>query len=503
MRSDAPRSSDAPSALVLALAACAVLALYALTARAVLDQDPFVMAEVARMVLRGQRLYGEVWDNKAPLTILFYAIPEWLAPRSYLAIQLFAGLCAIVQAWTALAYTRGHAWWPRAAAASLVLLGPLSRFEYAWASSEDAANLFAVVALFASLRIYLDPVRSRLDALAAGAAVVLAFHARQSSLLFGAIPVAALALGPLDLGKRVRGLAALAAGGVLAWLAVLGVVWAIGSVPGYIDTVFLGPRKYSGTPSQWVALFGFARNDALMLVLPASLIALVGRPRDLALSAVIAATGVASIAAPMRAHLHYWEQILPVASAMVFLALREQGERAARIGAASLIAFLGLNAGWTAVKCVLRPTTRDYYAVAEDLRALARPEATLFVVGRDSGPVYFAASRPHANEFFWDYYLFGVPKLLPTPLPRVLEQYEQRPPDLLVVDEDVLGEIRSRPAGELNAAWELVRRLVASGRYDEAGRHPGLEAGSPTTSWRYYRLRAQGAAPSAAPGASG
>ena len=477
-------------AIGVGLAAAACLALYALTALSVLNPDPFVMAKVAREVVHGKRLYGGTWDNKAPLTLLYYAIPELLASGSYAAVQVFAGACSLLQAGIALYYTRGASAPARIAAASLVALGPLSRFEYAWASSQDAANLFVSVVLFASLRVLLRPTRASLDCFAAGVATALAFHARQNCVLFGAFPLLAALLSPGGRQRGVRSALALAAGGLAGAASVLALMAAVGDLPGYFYTVFVAPRRYAGNPTELVELLGFIRNDALVLVVVASLAALLRERRSFAFGAALAAVAVASIVSPMRDHYYYWAQLLPVASALVFLALRSQPPQAAWTATAALVFFLAGNAAWTAAKCVLRPTMPDYEVVARELDGLADARATLFVVGRDAAPLSFASRRPSANQYFWDNYLFGPPSLVtPKPTAEIVAEYESAPPGLLVVDDEVIGAIESQPAGRLNAAWELVRRLLASGRYDAVGRHDGLAGGASTTSWRYYRMR--------------
>jgi hypothetical protein len=346
------------------------------------------------------------------------------------------------------------------------------------------------VILFASLRILLKPTRVALDCFVAGIATLLAFNARQNCILFGAFPLLAVVLGP-GRDAIVRAAAALLAGAVVGEAAVLGLMGTVGDVSGYFYTVFAAPGRYAGNVLGLIELIGFIRNDALVLVLVASLAALVRDVRALAFGAALIGVGVVSIVLPMRDHYYYWAQLLPVTSALVFLALRGQSTGTAWSTVAVLSVFLLGNAAWTVAKCVLRPTVYDYYAVAEEIDGLAPSAATLFVVGRDGAPVAFASRREAANSYFWDNFLFGPggPGITPKPQAEILREYEQRPPGVLAVDEDVIGAIEGQPQGGLNAAWELVRRLLASGRYEDAGRHPGLQGGGTTTSWRYYRLQ--------------
>ena len=97
----------------LALAgAVAYVALLTSAAGGIADHDVFVMARVARDVLDGKALYGQAWDNKAPLAILFYAVPAAIAPRSYAAVQLWLGLWRVGQAaigWVGLGRESGAA----------------------------------------------------------------------------------------------------------------------------------------------------------------------------------------------------------------------------------------------------------------------------------------------------------------------------------------------------------------------------------------------------------
>ena len=309
--------------VLAAAGAAAYIALLVSAAGGFADHDVFVMARVARDVLEGKPLYAQAWDNKAPLAILFYAIPVAIAPGSYAAIQLWLGLWLVAQAaivWFGLGRESGASRW---IAVGLLLLLPLQRAEWCWSSSEHAGNLFVVVALVVAWRVAIRRVVRLRELAAAGAAIALAFHVRQNQVLFGFVPVLAVLVACRGRWRDVvRPLAAFVAGVVLAWALVLGVVLVAshGAMGGYVRTVFLAPAAYGRSWDEAAWLVTLLRHDfTIFLVFAVALISLTGAHRWL--SAALGVTTLAVMLLPMRGHPHYWVQAFPAAALLGALAV--------------------------------------------------------------------------------------------------------------------------------------------------------------------------------------
>ena len=475
------------------LAAGAVLAAYALSSLSILDDDPFVMGEVAQHVVAGKRLYLGIWDNKPPLAILIYALPQVFASGSYLGIQLMAGVWALAQAWVWLALVPSESRAVRVGGAALLALLPLSDFRFAWLSSEDASNGFVLLALLGAYRCF-DSRRIRAsDALLMGAGLVLAFHARQTAALLGAPCLVALALSEESPRRKLEGLALLAAGALVAWAAVIALVLAVGDLRGYLYAVFVAPGRYAGQPRGLIELVSEFRNGWTTFVIlgAAGFLAVVSRVRLFAVT--VAAATLAATVAPMRAHLHYWEQVIPGLVLLAHMAARElEPGRKALWALAMLPAFVLGNVGWTLAKCATDRSTARAAAAAHAIDSQAHPGDRLFVGGHYAGTIYFFSRLEPANMYFWEYYLYGVPKVLPTPIETVLTEYREHPPELLVLGDDMLGAVRATPHPDENAAVKLIRDWFAQRSYGRLD----LAAAAP---WNVYRLESL-SAPRETPG---
>jgi hypothetical protein len=444
-----------------------VLIAYGLTGRSVLDQDVFVMAEIAQRVLAGDRLYDTIWDNKPPLTILVYALPQLIAPYSYTAIQVGLGLWSCLQAFV---------WWRFAPGPPLLRLGgalvtaafPLSNFYFAWFSSEDTANLFVLVVLVCAYRVFDSRRCGTWGPLWMGAGLVLAFHARQTALPFGAVVVVAVWMAPERRVDRIRALIRAALGALVAWAVIVGLVAAIGDLPGYVEAVFVGPRRYVSEPRRLIELVSAFRSDVSTLVLFVSAAYLLTRRRDRWFALAVAGSTAAAVLLPMRAHLHYWEQVGPGMVLLLHMAARGllEHDRRWEIAASVLLpAFLLANGAWTVAKCCLRPDVAPLYDAAGEIDRAARDGDRLFVAGGIAGPIYFATRAPPANTFFWEYFLYGIPDLLPRPIEAVLREYRERPPEVMAVTQVMLARANANASNQDDAAVRLVRSLLNERAY--------------------------------------
>lgn len=464
--------------LAVALAgAAAYVALLVSAAGGFADHDVFVMARVARDVLDGKALYAQAWDNKAPLAILFYALPVAVAPGSYPALQAWLGvwlLAGAALAWHGLGRESGGARW---IAAGALLLLPLQRAEWCWASSEHAANLFVVVALVVGWRVAVRGVARAPELAAAGAATALAFNVRQNQFLFGLVPVLAVVVARrARRAEALRLLAAFCGGVAVAWALVLGLVWVAthGAPWGYVRAVFLAPASYGRSWDEVALLLVPLHQDlTLTAVFAVALVALTGPRRWFA--AALGLLTVAVMLLPMRGYPHYWVQAFPAAALLGALAVEAlglpRGRRAAVQGA--LLACLLAAAGALTIRDLASSGERARLdAVAARIRpVVASTGGTLLAAGEMSAYLYFATGAPTAHRIFWQHWMFrSLERVLPVPLDEVLRAYAEHPPSVIALDEDTAQRVVHAPAPDEEADVPLLRSLLASGRYVEVSR---------------------------------
>jgi hypothetical protein len=185
--------------------------------------------------------------------------------------------------------------------------------------------------------------------------------------------------------------------------------------------------------------------------------------------------------------------VIPGLVLLAHIAARElEPSRKALWALAMLPAFVLGNVGWTLAKCATDRSTARAAAAARAIDSQARPGDRLFVGGHYSGTIYFFSRLEPANMYFWEYYLYGVPKVLPTPIETVLTEYREHPPELLVLGDDVLGAVRAAPSPNDNAAVKLIRDWFAERSYGRLD----LAAAAP---WNVYRLESL-SAPRETPG---
>ena len=468
--------------LVLVIAAAAS-PLYLASASKLVDHDVFVMGEVAQRVLDGETLYRTAWDNKPPLALLAYALPAGLAPGSYRAVQL--GLLAIVTLQAVLLWgmLRGEPGWFRVGASALAILMPLHASEFVWSSSEDMANLLAIPVIVGSYRI---ASRGELGAglcLAIGAGLVLGFHARQTVLLLGLVPLAALLGCGATASRRLGAALWMAAGAAVGLGAIAALITWVGDWGGYIETVFLAPRRYKGHPWNMIQGIFIAKDRLPATLMAASTAVLAARGPHRAFFLALAAGAAGAVLAPMKPFYHYYEQLTPALCLMVPAAIgRLCPPREAPVALGAVLCVVGLNGVLTCGHLGLVNTDlpgtearAPMDRVAGVIEGLADDDDELFAAGHSSAYLYFATDVPAANPYFWDlFFTAGVLKLAPVDPESVYEDYEADPPDLLALDRRTLALARgeSDPGG-LERFSAMLSGWVESGRYEEVERVDG------------------------------
>jgi hypothetical protein len=473
-------AGSGPRPAFIAVAAATVLGLYALTGLRTWDGDVYAYGAAARDVLRGEALYRTAWQDKPPLGLLAYAIPQLVMPGSTIALQMFLGLCVIAQAavvWRLVPAAQSD----RALVAGLVVLLPFTRIAYVPLMTEHLSNLFVVVNFALAARIAL---RGRFDwweAIVAGAAAALAFNTRQTAVLCVVAPLAAVLLTPGPLGRRLGGVAAGAVGAIAGALAVLALVLLIGGdLSGYRYTVFEYPRLYATADATAVGrkvrtfgafLLQHVISSPLVLFLAIPFAGLRGRRLIMTLAAGVAAVGAGCVA-PLKEYLHYWIGLFPcVAVAWAAWAAPALGSepRFPRPLTAGVAAFLMINAAAIVVLAIADyqgHVKLDEVCMAVD--AAAGPRGTMFAIGDRADYIHFRCRTPpahaHYNEMQLNSYQANI---LPRPVDAILAAYLDRPPTVLVVGPPSGYGTTDGGAGR---ATELVDRLRA--RYSYAPREP-------------------------------
>lgn len=471
------RVATAGTLVAVAAGALVYCGLLAYSAGGFPDHDAFVMARVARDVLSGKALYTEAWDIKAPLALLFYAPPAWVAPGSYLALQVWLALWLLGQAallWFGLGPRIGAA---RAIAPTLLLLLPLQQDQWIWASSEHAANLFVLAMLVVAWRISVDGTLRLAECAAAGAALALTANTRQGLVLLGAVPALAIALHA-PAARRLRALGAFAAGGVAGQLAVTAVVLVAthGELAPYARAMLGAPAGYGlgWSHARWLVL-SYRTDVVLFLLFVSAAIASTGRAR--ALAASVAATTLAAVFLPLRGYPHYWVQAFPAVALLAPLAVDALGVAPSRRAAVQGLAVAGFLAAAGVIGTLElggRDDARVMSSVARRIEAAARPGDTLFAAGAMSAYLYFATDLGTVHPIFWQNWLRrNELPILPFPLPDVLSAYAARPPTVIALDARTESSLGAAPSQAEEPDVRLLRGLLASDAYRVAARDGG------------------------------
>lgn len=441
---------------------------YWISARTLVDHDALVMGEVARRVVEGEQLYSEAWDNKPPLALLFYAPAQALAPGSYLGQQMFCALWTLLQAACAFMLLRAESTLVRSTVTALVLLLPLSRTDFVWASSEDAVGLFALVLTLIGYRILRRESWLGWEPWLCGALATVAFHMRQPGILFAALPLLSMAIAPKAIGAKLLGALQMAGGALLGLGVVLAIVLPTTDWASYIDAMFVAPQRYgmmSAAQLHWAfreQLVILRTHPYILMVLLALVWAPGARDRWLVLASV--AVSVVVVLAPCKPFGHYQEQLIPMLVLVTLVALRALQASAPSIAAtygAALVAFYLGNALITAE--LLRNDHGEQAELDTIVRALERENklhpGTLFATGPNSAYIYFKSRvRPVHPRYHWDLFL-DMP-YLPEPNEQVVAAILDKPPSYLVIDRATYASYTAAPGTRRRS--QLVHTLCTT-----------------------------------------
>ena len=465
-----PTQSKRVFAVVCAVFLLSVPWLYRYTARQIYNPDPFLYAQAAKEVLSGKRLYLEAWQDKPPLGILAYAVPQLFAPRSYAGICFFFGCCLVAQCLLFWRMFRSH----RGAVLSgmlFIALFPITLGDFTWPSTEHFSNIVALGILLVGYTMFREQRFMPSLCATVGALVCLAFNVRQNTVVACLVPFMAILSGRQTLREKLVGLGVAGTAGLIMWGLILILVVAIGDWKGYLYTVFQYPRAYARLGNAHSALelarFLFSMTSLPMILALFLGIALGTRFRWFALS--VMAAGVLGCLMPLRPFGHYWVSLFPYVALLIGVALAEGEHVPVQFGWACAGMFAVLvfpRAARQLVECRNDAQQLAYREVAGAVDRIAPAGATLMVVGPlGSESIQFASRLPAANTFSTAFQLNPPPcTILPRPIEQIFDEYLQQPPTMIVIHRDQLAATTNSPPP--TNPQRLIKLLAVRYNYD-------------------------------------
>ncbi len=442
-----------PALLSIVLAAALAVVFFGCLGAQVFSPDPLVLGSTARLLLHGAGLYAGAWQDKGPLAILAYCVPEAIAPGRLEAQQVWLAVCLLVQGLAAARVTRTNAGWWLCFALPLIL--PLGHRDLTWASTEHFANLLAVPVAAVSAAALTGRRTSKATWMLLGAGVALTFNLRQNaSYVAVVVLVAALRQAHDAVGTRWTRLLWVSAGGVLAQLGVMLLVAAFGDVQMYLVTVWLYPFRYvqSGGVSSLLRLLP-ATAATIYPWMSAALLFVVWRTRMLAVGALILTTGWAASLSPGWGALHYVTTLVPSLIALVIVA---EGRREVPSPTLAALLVAALAAGvFTGTSQLLsafeQPSARWLDDVAEAAHRADPKGGRLWVLAPKvvSSYLFFASGRDSGLGGIAPYQL-DPPWVssLPFNAAELERSVAADPPSVLVIDPERMRAVDAMPAEE-------------------------------------------------------
>jgi len=450
------------------------------------ETDAWLFAYYGRELLRGARLYADLWDNKPPLMYWFNAAALWLGGGSLAAVR--AACAAVLLAAAGMIFLtarRLYGSWPACAVTVVAVMHlTLDYYHVGTDRSETLLVLFELAAFYWYVRAETDGVRQSAVLVACGACAGLSFCTKQIGLATaGAVvlhTVYQLATGRTTTASALGRLTCVGAG----WAAMVGGVWMVLAYTSDLhwawDAIFAFNVELSQSRvsrSWWPQWFGM-RDNLYAMRLPLLLIgssvayALIWGRRNMT-RAALASTARPSLTAPnvlfgcwlaiglylaqvgLDERMHYYAVALPPLVMWgghgLGFALRCAG--ADRHGGPSYPAVLILA---LAAALALRPLEmhRDTLArvitdqsdeqsgdklsrLADHLRSITAPEARLFVCSYDPR-LYWPADRRQAVRYILLDNRGVNDALSRRRLNELVSQLQALPPDVVVAEPDWL-----------------------------------------------------------------
>ena len=456
------------------LAGIAALVLYTVLAKDVVNPDPPIFALAAKRMLAGQRLYRDFFEAKPPLATLAYAIPGWIAPRSYLALQYTLAIVLLIQ---------GGLWFwafrPRPLTGAVCLLFvvffPLSFWDFSWLSTEHLSNVFIAVNLLVALGITRDGQITWRRCCAAGVATCLAFHFRQNTLLSVLVPLFAVAVARQAVVLKLKGLLWIVAGGLASWAVILLLVGWVADYPGYFDQVFIFPARFarSGGMEERLNLCLSIMKEwwVVMLVLAGVLAMLVPQSAERHLALVTLLVGLLCSLITPRSHTHYWVSCFPAVTLCFLLGLPKDRPKALRWECAVLLIIgvaVSMGTRQNLGLVVQINGTEKLDRVVERIDQLAQDNDTLYVYG-PMGCEYipFRCKLLPAQKYTIGWEMDYNDGMVPESADQIIRGYLEHPPTYFVMHNSCQAQILEGidPASPPPLSVWLAKALLANKRY--------------------------------------
>jgi hypothetical protein len=405
-----------------------------------LHPDPYAYASAAGEVLDGKPLYSDVWQDKPPLGLLAYAVPQLFARGSPVALGIWLGLVLAVQALLVIrALGREHR--EAATAAALVLvLYPATRYDFAWLSTDHVSNVGAVGLLLIAWRIHTDRAFTRRRVLAAAAIAAVCFLVRQTSVVFVVPTLVAIATCPTSWRARLLAVIELGAASLATLIVLLVLCLPVMDLRDCLYTLLIYPMRYA---SESLSLDVMLRHELgeMHAYAPIALFLIAIWSRRWRPVTVVAVCSVAAALLPHKPYYHYLEALLPMLAFTVFVII-EMPPRWVRWIAWAFVAWLFVACVARAVTMAREPMSPEHRAV-DDLAAaiveIAGPgDTVLFGLSHGHASyLYFVAAVPSASPFYLPYQVDGYQGgIMPVERERVLEGYRTHPPSIIVLDTE-------------------------------------------------------------------
>jgi len=453
-----------------------IVGAYGITSQQVFNPDPFTLGECAQQLIEGRTLYDDAWQDKPPLALLAYALPQIFAPGSYLALQVFLGLFLGIVGFLAASRARSPA--AKVLCIAIMFLVPLSDIDLLWASTEHFSNLFVCLVLALAIYDRQRPESKLWIAIAAGACVACAFHVRQTAVLAGGVYPAVILASRYSRKLTATRIAGFVAGGVLAWAVIIVLVLAIGDLRGYFDTVFAYPARYSGAGG--LSAVGRLLLESARTPIPAItalLLATAWRTRDRWFALGLVSIGLLMCALPQRSFPHYIASMLPFLVAVVWIC-DTHGKTVAgsiRVISFTVVAVGFLTAALTISRIVESPSARWMDEVVDMVDSISEPEDKLWVAGPKIGTYIQFSSHLQPSHTYSASFQLDPPwnEILPAPRHRIMADYIESPPDVLVVYDEVVRSVSTeKPVlapDQIQNSRQLVGALLTTNRYRNHG----------------------------------
>jgi len=449
------------------------IALHIYSARADTNPDPFTYGQYGKQLLAGESLYDQILLDKPVLVPLIYALPQVLFPRSYLALKVMLAIVLAIQSLLFLVLIRPRFWAGLAASALLMLL-PLSYWDWEWPSSEHFSNLWIMGVLLACWRTTTSQV-SMAKAVVIGVLLGLGFLTRPATAVYAAVPIALILTSRESWQKRGQFLVIIGVTGLAILVASVGLVALLGSVHGYLYVLFVHPyhyaaQTYAPMSAKWL-LVTCTHSMLLAAMILAAIAATLSRFRVLLLVGL--ACGLLAAIAPNRAFEHYLAHVFPATAIAIGCALSEPLGLPTSMRRSRMIWPDGL-ALFTAVVFAagiafeMRHRFREIALkdhsvwvaekVAERIDDAVPKSGTLWVVGpMFSEKVRFASRRNHAYpiESTWE---LDLPEIfsLYKPADQILIDYLNHPPTALAIHSTCATQLGSNDPSVQRLLWVRI-----------------------------------------------